>query len=92
MTKQCIHARVSGKVQGVCFRAETQVQAQRLGLTGWVRNTEDGCVEVMACGDEKAINLLTDWLAIGPARAKVLELKTSEKPFQDFPGFEIGFL
>ena len=49
-----VQAVVSGRVQGVCFRAETQKQACQLGLTGWVRNLPDGRVELLAEGEDTA--------------------------------------
>lgn len=89
MTKQiCIHCFVSGKVQGVWFRASTQEQAEKLGLTGWARNLSDGRVEVMACGDEDKIALLYEWLKQGPALAKVSNLTREELPWQEFYSFE----
>lgn len=62
---------VSGKVQGVFFRASTREQAQRLGLGGHARNLPDGRVEVLAVGDAKAIDELATWLRQGPPQARV---------------------
>jgi len=62
---------VSGKVQGVCFRASTQEQARRLGLRGYVRNLHDGRVEVLAMGTDDAIEALAAWLWQGPPSARV---------------------
>ncbi|MDH5633561.1 MAG: acylphosphatase [Gammaproteobacteria bacterium] len=67
----CRHYLVDGKVQGVFYRASTQQQAQRLGLTGWVRNRQDGRVELVACGNETALNELEAWLHEGPGHARV---------------------
>src|SRR3546814_16565543 len=61
---------VSGKVQGVCFRASTREQAQRLGLRGHDRNLSDGRVEVLAAGEPEAIDALADWLQRGPPQAR----------------------
>jgi acylphosphatase len=60
--------RVSGKVQGVFYRASTREQALALGLTGYARNLPDGAVEVLACGDARAIEALERWLWQGPRR------------------------
>ncbi len=60
-----------GKVQGVWFRAHTQKQANRLGLIGWVKNLEDGRVEVIACGEKLALEKLEAWLHQGPPNALV---------------------
>ncbi len=62
---------VSGKVQGVFFRASTRNEALRLGLTGYAKNLLDGKVEVLACGEESAIAELEHWLQIGPPAAQV---------------------
>ncbi len=65
---------VSGKVQGVFFRASTARQAEQLGLRGYARNLPDGRVEVLATGEEAALATLADWLRQGPPRARVDEL------------------
>ncbi len=62
---------VSGRVQGVCFRAGTREQALALGLRGVARNLADGRVEVIACGDRQAIDVLERWLQRGPPAAQV---------------------
>lgn len=67
---------ISGKVQGVYFRASTQEKAQELGLTGWVRNLTDGTVELEATGEESSIKLLSDWLKVGPNGACVSNVES----------------
>ena len=62
---------VSGRVQGVCFRASTQEQARRLGLRGYVRNLGDGRVEVLAAGTHEALETLAQWLWQGPPMSRV---------------------
>ena len=62
---------VSGRVQGVFFRASTRDFAQQLGLSGYARNLPDGRVEVLACGDDAALAALRDWLRRGPPHATV---------------------
>ncbi|MFC3715054.1 acylphosphatase [Luteimonas soli] len=62
---------VSGRVQGVFFRASTREQAQRLGLCGHARNLPDGRVEVLAAGEADAIETLARWLQHGPPQARV---------------------
>lgn len=77
----CRRFLVSGRVQGVFYRASTQRQAQSQGLTGWVRNCYDGRVEVLACGDEQQLATFAKWLEIGPEYAKVSNIKIIiEKP------------
>jgi len=67
----CRRFLVSGRVQGVFYRASTQVKAGELQLCGFVRNLPDGRVEVLACGDDTALAALQDWLWQGPSRARV---------------------
>ncbi|MDN5780938.1 MAG: acylphosphatase [Luteimonas sp.] len=62
---------VSGKVQGVFFRASTREQARRLGLSGHARNLADGRVEVVASGADDAVEALAQWLQHGPPAARV---------------------
>ena len=67
-------ATVTGRVQGVYFRAYTQQQAQKLGLTGWVANRADGSVKVVAEGEARVLQQLVQWLHHGPALAHVDEV------------------
>ncbi len=67
----CRRCYVSGRVQGVFFRASTQQQAVRLGVTGYARNLPDGRVEVLACGGSEQVETLCEWLRSGPAHADV---------------------
>ena len=86
----CIHCHVSGRVQGVFFRASTQAEAQRLGLTGWVRNLPDGRVEVFACGESANLNALRNWLQHGPSHAEVDRVDVEERAGDDAPSrFEV---
>jgi acylphosphatase len=66
-----LEARVTGRVQGVYFRHYTVEQARALGLNGWVANTPDGSVRVVAEGPEAALKQLLLWLHSGPAMAHV---------------------
>lgn len=66
---------ISGKVQGVWFRASTEEKALELKLTGHVKNTPDGCVEILAQGSEEAINELLKWCAVGPEAAEPSDVK-----------------
>ena len=63
---------VSGRVQGVAYRAWTVDQAERLGLSGWARNLADGRVEVVACGNRDAVEALRSALSEGPPAANVI--------------------
>jgi len=66
-----IHAVISGRVQGVYFRASTVDEARQLGLCGWVRNRSDGKVETEIQGDESEVRRLLNWLHKGPPMAAV---------------------
>ncbi len=79
---------VSGRVQGVCFRAATQQQAKKLSLTGYARNLPDGRVEIVAEGPDSDLQKLQDWSHKGPLMARVENVITDEiamtEPFSDF--------
>lgn len=62
---------VSGQVQGVGFRYSAQAQARRLGLSGWIGNRDDGCVEGLACGSAGNLDAFRSWLQRGPPMARV---------------------
>lgn len=87
LCKRCI---VSGRVQGVAYRATTQHQAQKLNLSGYARNLPDGSVEVLACGAELDVNALCDWLWEGPRLAEVSDVQCSSVAEQEWSGFVIG--
>lgn len=67
----CIHVLISGKVQGVYFRDHTRQFAQKLHLTGWVRNLADGRAEAIVCGSEGNLRKFIDWLWEGSPSSKV---------------------
>jgi acylphosphatase len=69
---------VSGRVQGVYFRASTRDRAQELGVTGHAHNLPDGRVEVLACGAPSAVQQLCDWLWHGPPAARVDDVAIEE--------------
>jgi len=69
--KVCYRCIVSGRVQGVFFRASTQREARQLGVTGHAINLPDGCVEVLACGEANAVEQFRDWLWLGPPASRV---------------------
>ena len=68
---------VTGRVQGVGFRAATRRKALTLGLHGWVRNRNDGAVEGLVCGDDRRIKEFREWLGKGPPIAQVSRLEWS---------------
>jgi acylphosphatase len=74
--------RVSGRVQGVFFRAATRDRADELGVVGYARNLPNGTVEVLACGDELAVRTLCDWLWQGPPAAHVTAVTVEERDLE----------
>ncbi len=83
---------ISGRVQGVNFRYYTRQQAERLGLTGWVRNLFDGRVEALFEGEEEAVERMLAWCRHGPPAARVEEVDVRwEEPQGDLKGFKIRF-
>ncbi|MHB8455103.1 MAG: acylphosphatase [Acidiferrobacterales bacterium] len=88
---RCSRFVVSGRVQGVFFRAATRNEAQRLGLTGWVRNQDDGTVEVVACGAEQELGQLENWLWQGPPNARVTAVTREAAPDVELRGFDLRY-
>lgn len=78
MPTKSVRCVVSGRVQGVFFRATTVECANTLGLKGWAKNLPDGTVEVVAAGDDKAIASLAAWLWQGPPTATVTDVRIDE--------------
>jgi acylphosphatase len=81
---------ISGRVQGVWYRASTQERAVSLGLTGWVRNLPDGRVEVLAQGPIERVQALIDWCHAGPPLARVERIDADwSAPTERLEGFAI---
>jgi len=80
---------VSGRVQGVFFRAWTVEQAERLQVNGWVRNCPDGSVEAHLEGDEGSINWLIDLIGDGPPSARVANVRVREADVEGATTFEV---
>ncbi len=85
----CVRCLISGRVQGVFFRAATRNKAVELGLRGRARNLPDGRVEVIACGPEERLSQLRAWLWEGPTHARVSDVacETIDRA-ETFAGFE----
>lgn len=88
-TQNCTHYRVRGRVQGVFYRGSTEAKARQLGLTGWVRNDDNGDVEIVACGNSAALNALEEWLWRGPVNAKVEDVSATPLGWEKYEGFEV---
>jgi acylphosphatase len=83
------HVRVTGRVQGVAFRAWTKEAAEELGIRGWVRNCADGSVEAHLEGDEDRLDDLIARMRDGPQLARVDDLTCKTAAAQDFKGFHL---
>ena len=89
MAKQ-VHCIVRGRVQGVFFRAASQREARRLGLTGQVRNLSDGSVEIIAEGEDDRLKELIQWAQRGPSSARVDRVDARWRGYTgDFTDFRI---
>jgi len=89
MANICKHYYVTGKVQGVWFRATAQEKARAHNLTGWVRNTYDSRVEITACGEEADLAEFETWLQKGPPGAHVNGVEENPLPERHFLDFDI---
>ncbi|WP_145004925.1 acylphosphatase [Pseudomonas oryzihabitans] len=83
------HGLIGGRVQGVYYRESTRQAAQRLGITGWVRNLADGRVECHLEGSVEALAELETWLWQGPAAAQVTAVALEEVALQGFTDFQV---
>jgi acylphosphatase len=83
-----VHVIISGRVQGVWYRAHTKKKAEALGVTGWVKNTVDGNVEAVFEGNESTLHEMITWCRVGPPFAQVADVKITQKQvgggFTDF--------
>ena len=90
METKRIHVVVEGRVQGVFFRACTADEANRLGLTGWVRNRAEGTVEAVIEGGAKKVTAMINWLNKGSPQSTVSRVRvTEEKPTNQWNNFSI---
>ena len=83
----CRRFKVTGRVQGVFFRASTREYAVELTLTGYAKNMSDGSVEVLACGQSDAIDELGAWLREGPRMASVSDVEEEILPYREIAEF-----
>ena len=86
---QAVDVTVTGRVQGVFFRAETQAEAYRLGVSGWVRNDPDGSVAAHFEGDSGAVDAMVAWCRGGPRRARVESVDVRDAEVTDARGFDV---
>jgi acylphosphatase len=86
-----VELHVSGRVQGVSFRAATQQEAERLGVTGWVRNEPDGSVAVHAEGAQGDVDALVAWCRRGPSGSRVRNVAVREAAVGGHRDFAIRY-
>jgi acylphosphatase len=80
---------ISGRVQGVFFRAETKQKADKLRLLGWVRNNSDGTVEAILQGENSAVDGMVEWCYKGSLLARVEKVEVKEIQSEKLEKFEI---
>lgn len=86
------HVHISGRVQGVFFRYETQALAEELGVKGWVRNTPGGRVEAVFEGDKEKVEQMLDFCRRGPPGARVTDVEVKWESYQgEFSSFSIRY-
>lgn len=86
---ECARFRIHGCVQGVFYRASAEARARELGLRGWVRNDDDGSVQVVACGTAAQLQAIAEWLAIGPPDARVESVQRTAEPLGNYADFSV---
>ena len=83
------HLLIKGKVQGVFYRATAKQMANELRLTGWIKNTKEGDVEVTVSGNNQQLEKFVNWCKKGPDKAAVEEVVVTQKEETTFKGFNI---
>ena len=92
MEKVRAHIIIEGRVQGVFFRAHTQDEARKRGVTGWVKNRVDGSVEAVFEGEKGDVQALITWCHTGPPHARVTQVHfTWERYTGEFPDFSVSY-
>jgi len=91
MEKAAARCIVSGRVQGVWYRASTQEKALALGVAGWVRNLPGGDVEVFAEGPKASVEELIAWCRKGPSFAEVRSVEVTWTELENLDGFQVRY-
>ena len=87
-----VHAIISGRVQGVFYRLETQNAANRIGVNGWVRNLRDGTVEAVFEGEKDKVKSIIAWCQNGPQNARVDQVKVNYEDYTgEFSDFKVTY-
>lgn len=89
MQMETIHMIISGKVQGVFYRASAKKKADELNICGWIKNTPEGNVEALVTGDHEQIEKFIQWCKSGPDRAVVKDVNIQKQEFKEFDSFRI---
>lgn len=85
------HVLISGRVQNVGFRHFTRTNAQKLGLTGWVKNLDDGSVEAVFQGKESVVEEMIGLVNKGPSYSKVADVEIEDLEDEIFKSFEVRY-
>lgn len=84
-----VHLLIKGKVQGVFYRKSAKEMAEKMDVTGWVRNTENEDVEIVASGSADALKAYMEWCHTGPKRAEVTDVIITPVADESFEKFEV---
>jgi acylphosphatase len=84
-----VHLLIKGRVQGVFFRATAKDVANEIGVTGWVKNTEEGDVEITATGSDAQLRRFIEWCKAGPPKAIVTDVLVTNEEETNFENFEV---
>ena len=87
--KKSVHIKIHGIVQGVFFRKYASIRANELGILGWVRNADDGTVEIDAEGMPESLDAFVSWCHRGQGKAVVNKVTVTESSLKNFTSFEI---
>jgi len=92
MINKRVYILADGRVQGIFFRATARDIARSLGVNGWVKNKRDGKVELIAEGEENAVDKMIEWCRQGPPGASVTTVEVEPQPFErEFNDFSIRY-
>ena len=92
MVQKRVHIFVTGRVQGVFFRQATRVIAIKNNVTGWVKNLDDGRVEIMLEGEDRCVDPVIGWCNFGPANSRVDDIQTNyENYVGEYKNFEVRY-
>ncbi|NRF39238.1 acylphosphatase [Pedobacter foliorum] len=89
METKHIDIRITGKVQGVSFRATTKAVADQMGIRGVIRNEKDGTLYMEAEGDDTLLEVFVEWCNEGPDRAKIENVEVTSGELKNYQNFEI---